>query len=95
MRPKLFQVVPTKDYNVYLYYDNGEIKLYDCKWALTKSGIFTKLHSADAFVELCCIMNNTLAFDVAGDFDNCNCIDICPDTIYTDSVPCNHDILIA
>ena len=29
-RPALFQVIPTDNYKVYLYYDNGEIKLYDC-----------------------------------------------------------------
>jgi len=41
-RPVLYQVLPTDDYKVYLYYDNGEIKLYDCSFILNESGIFEK-----------------------------------------------------
>lgn len=94
-RPKLFQVLPADDYKVYLYYDNGEIKLYDCAWILNESGVFEKIHDISAFKELCTIMNNTLAFDVSLVRDPCNCIDICPDTIYADSVKCDKDILSA
>jgi len=39
-------------------------------------------------------MNNTLAFDISEKRDPCNCIDICPDTVYEDSIPCE-DILTA
>lgn len=87
MRPKLYQVVPNKDFSVLLYYDNGEIKKYDCKWVLEEGGVFEKIYDADEFVNLCTIMNNTLAFDISGEFDPTNCIDICPDTLYEESVP--------
>ena len=65
LRPKLFQVFPTDDYKVYLYYDNGEIKLYDCGWILKEIGVFTKIHDIKVFKELCTIMNGTLAFDIS------------------------------
>ena len=95
LRPKLYQVVPTCDYKVYLYYDNGEIKLYDCNWILNETGIFTKIHDIAAFKETCTIMNGTLAFDISYARDPYSCIDICPDTVYEDSTRCSVDILSA
>lgn len=85
-RPNLYQVVPTDDYKVYLYYDNGEIKLYDCSWILDKSGIFKKIHDINDFKRLCTVINGTLGFDINENRDPYNCIDICPDTIYEDSI---------
>ena len=93
-RPALFQVIPTDEYKVYLYYDNGEIKLYDCSWILQKNGIFEKIHSINDFKRLCTIMNKTLAFDISEKRDSYHCIDIDPDTIYEESVKCK-DILSA
>ena len=45
MRPKLFQVVPTDEYQVYLYFDNGEIRRYDCRWVQSEAGVFERLVS--------------------------------------------------
>ena len=95
LRPKLFQVFPTDDYKVYLYYDNGEIKLYDCGWVLKESGVFAGIHDIKIFKELCTIMNGTLAFDVSRTRDPYSCIDICPDTVYEESIKCSSDILSA
>ena len=94
-RPKLFQVFPTDDYKVYLYYDNGEIKVYDCGWMRNETGIFRKIHDITVFKEICTIMNGTLAFDVSFARDPYSCIDICPDTVYEDSEKCSIDILSA
>lgn len=92
--PKLFQVLPTDDYKVYLYYDSGEVKLYDCHFVLEKKGIFEKVKDISAFKDLCTIMNGTLAWDISLERDPYNCIDICPDTIYEESKNCK-DILSA
>ena len=94
-RPVLYQVLPTDDFKVYLYYDNGEIKLYDCDFIFTGSKIFDKIKDISEFKRLCTIMNKTLAFDISEIRDNSNCIDICPDTIYKDSISINKDILSA
>ena len=94
IRPKLFQVVPADDYKVYLYYDNGEIKVYACSWILNESGVFEKIKDKEIFKDTCTIMNNTLVFDISGKRDTYNCIDICPDTIYEESKSCE-DILTA
>ena len=92
-RPRLFQVYPIDDFKVYLYYDNGEIKLYDCAWILKETGIFTEIHDIAVFKDICTIMNGTLAFDISRTRDPYACIDICPDTVYEDSIRCNSDIL--
>ncbi len=94
-RPALFQVVPTDDYKVHLYYDNGEIKLYDCSFILEEKGIFEKIKDINEFKRLCTIMNRTLAFDISETRDPTNCIDICPDTLYQNSLVTNKDILSA
>ena len=84
-RPRLYQVVPRKDYTVVLFYDNGEIKLYDCRWIKEETGVFEKIRGLHSFLELCTVMNGTLAWDISGKRDPYNCIDICPDTVYQES----------
>lgn len=93
IRPGLFQVYPTDDYTVYLYYDNGEIRKYDCKWILKEDGVFKKLHDNGTFLRLCTVLNGTLAWDISECRDPYNCIDICPDTVYRDSVRIKTDPL--
>ncbi len=85
-RPNLYQVLPTDDFKVYLYYDNGEIKLYDCSFIFKEEKLYNPITKITDFKRLCTIMNNTLAFDISEEFDPCNCIDICPDTIYKESI---------
>ncbi len=94
-RPGLFQVLPTDDYKVHLYYDNGEIRVYDCSFILQEKGIFEKIKDIHNFKRLCTIMNKTLAFDISEVQDPTNCIDICPDTLYKESIVTNKDILTA
>ncbi len=90
-RPKLFQVIPTDSYSVYLFYDTGEIKLYDCSWILDRNGVFEKIHELSLFKSLCTIMNGTLAWDISGNRDTSYCIDLCPDTIYSESIKASLD----
>ena len=90
MRPKLYQVQPNTDFSVILYYDNGEIKKYDCGWFLNEGGIFEELHDIGTFIEFCTVMNGTLAFDISRQFDPTNCVDICPDIVYEESVAVNN-----
>ena len=86
-RPKLFQVVPTDTYQVFLYYDDGQIRRYDCSWISDEGGIFEQIKDITAFKKLCTVMNGTLAWDISGVRDATRCIDLCPDTIYEESVP--------
>jgi hypothetical protein len=81
----VIQVKPTRDHKVYVYFNDGKIKLYDMSPFIGK-GVFKPLQSIDFFIEHCTVLNDTLAWDVTGTFDPRHCIDIAPETLYTDGI---------
>ncbi len=81
MFPKIVQVVPTEEYTVYVYFEDGKIVCYDAKPLLEKDA-FVILRKIENFIETCTILNDTLAWDILGDRDSTKCIDIDPDTLY-------------
>jgi hypothetical protein len=81
----VIQVKPTQDFKVYVYFDDGKIKLFDMTPLLGK-GVFKQISDLDAFMEKCTVLNQTLAWDVGGNFDEYNCIDIDPETIYSTGI---------
>lgn len=85
MLQTVVQVKPTKDFKVYIYFDNGKIKLYDIA-PLLNQGVFKQISDVDVFLEKCTVMNNTLAWDIGGNFDESKCLDIDPETLYTDGL---------
>ena len=79
--PEVVQVVPFPDHTVSVYFSDGKIVSYDVKPLLDK-GVFRALRDMEIFITRCGIMNDTLAWDVAGNGDPTACIDIDPDTLY-------------
>ncbi|MCL2694312.1 MAG: DUF2442 domain-containing protein [Oscillospiraceae bacterium] len=84
--PSVFMVEPHNDYTVNVYFEDGNIKTYDVKPLIKKGGMFARLEDIDFFIDRCVVLNNTLAWDVKGNFDPCECIDVCPDVIYNNLV---------
>ncbi len=82
MKPKIFGVQPKENRIVYVHFDDGQIKAYDAKLLIQRGGIFQKLNDDFIFFERCTVMNGTLAWDLTGQRNADECIDICPDTIY-------------
>lgn len=82
MIPQIVQVVPTEDYKVYVYFEDGKIVLYDVKHLLNK-GVFKMMNDKEFFMNRCMILNDTLAWDISGNRDEATCIDIAPDTLYS------------
>lgn len=84
----VIQVIPQRDYTVIVYFSDGIIKKYDARPLLHK-GVFKKISKIEDFITKCTVLNHTLAWDLTGNFDPYNCIDIAPDTIYesSDTVP--------
>lgn len=80
------QVKPTNDFKVYVYFADGTIKLYNAKPLLDAGGVFSKISNIENFMNTCTVMNGTLAWDVNGNFDEFNCLDIDPETIYNSSI---------
>lgn len=81
MLKRVIQVKPNFDFTVYIYFNDGKIKLYDMKPFLNK-GVFVQISDVDNFLNKCTVMNGTLAWDLSGKFDPTNCIDMDPESIY-------------
>jgi hypothetical protein len=83
--PEVIQVIPTDKYTVYVYFDDGSIKLYDAN-NLIKQGIFTPLQDIHKFKDCCTVLNGTLAWDLEGNYDESKCLDIDPFDIYDNCI---------
>lgn len=81
MFPKVVQVIPMKDYSVYVYFEDGKIVNYDMSKMIEKEA-FRSLRDIDFFMDTCTVMNDTLAWDISRKRDNTSCLDIDPDTLY-------------
>ncbi|MCR5357193.1 MAG: DUF2442 domain-containing protein [Lachnospiraceae bacterium] len=81
MAPQIVQVYPTKEYKVYVYFEDGKIVCYDAA-PLLKMEAFAPLNDMTFFIDRCTIINDTLAWDVMGDRDPSKCLDIDPETLY-------------
>lgn len=79
--PEIVQVVPHEDFAVSVYFSDGKIVLYDVK-PLLKTEVFSKINDIDVFMGSCTILNDTLAWDIAGGRNESECIDIDPETLY-------------
>lgn len=77
----VIQVVPTNEYKVYVYFDDGKIVCYDVRPLLDKR-VFEPLSDKRIFMETCTILNDTLAWDITGNRDVSKCIDIDPEMLY-------------
>lgn len=80
--PDIVQVIPREDYTVAVYFCDGKKVIYDAKPKLN-SGIFQRLNDITFFINNCKIMNDTLAWDLTGEIDATQCIDIDPDYLYS------------
>lgn len=81
MFPKVVQVIPMKDYSVYVYFEDGKIVRYDMTPMLEKE-VFVPLKDIDVFMDACTVLNDTLAWDLSNNRDNTSCLDIDPETLY-------------
>ena len=81
MFPKVVQVIPTKEYLVYVYFEDGKIVCYNMFQMLEKEA-FQPLKDIDIFLDTCTVLNDTLAWDIDKKRDNTTCLDIDPVTLY-------------
>ncbi|MGI9558778.1 MAG: DUF2442 domain-containing protein [Thermodesulfobacteriota bacterium] len=76
MNPRVKEVTTTEDYKLQLIFDNGEQGLYDCS-DLLGFGVFAELQDKQYFKKAV-VLDGTVVWP--------NNQDICPDTLYLDSV---------
>ena len=78
---QIVQVYPVENYQVYLYFNDGHIKLFDAT-ELKEKGVFQKLKETSFFKRACTVLNGTLAWDLSGRFDPSDCLDLDPNELY-------------
>ena len=82
--PSVVQAVPGKDYMVYAYLNDGTVRSFDMATIIEKSApdsVFAKIADKDIFHNTLTVLNNTVAWDVAGNRNARKCIDIDPYTV--------------
>ena len=80
--PKVLQVLPTDNFEVYAYMNDGSVRLYDTKPLLKKDTVFEPLMDIQTFKKTLAVINNTIAWDMDGNRDIYKCIDIDPFVIF-------------
>lgn len=78
MNPRVLELTPIEGYKLKLLFDNGEQGLYDCS-GLLDFGVFQELQDKNYFKKAKAV-EGTVAWPHGQD--------ICPDTLYLDSVKC-------
>ena len=79
--PEVLQVLPTEDYKVYIYFDDGTIRLYDASQMIRK-GIFQPLQDREIFKGTCTVLNETLAWTLDMSYNEETCLDLDPFVLY-------------
>jgi len=80
--PKVLQVVPTDDYCVYAYFNDGSVRLFDVKSLIKPGTIFEPLQDITFFKSKLAVINETVAWDIGGNRDPRKCIDLDPFVIF-------------
>jgi hypothetical protein len=78
LNPRIKAVKPEPDFRLRLTFSNGEVRVYDASPLLLQGGIFSELKNASAFRSV---------HPWHGTVQWAGGQDICPDTLYDDSVP--------
>lgn len=86
---KIIKVVPNDNYSLTVYFDNGEVRVYDMSEHLF--GVFEILKDRNKFKEVFIDEYGNIAWDRDKTIDSNikwdNRIDICKDSVYMDSIP--------
>ena len=80
--PKVLQVVPTNDYKVYAYFNDGSVRLFDAKPLIKPGTVFEPLSDIQFFKDKLAVINDTVAWDMGGNKDPRKCVDLDPFVIF-------------
>ncbi|WP_143322583.1 DUF2442 domain-containing protein [Clostridium sp. HBUAS56010] len=79
--PVVVQVIPLDNFHVQIFFDNGKIVEYDAT-GLLQGEVFKPLQDIQIFKNTCTVLNDTLAWDLSGDRNPSECIDLDPFALY-------------
>ncbi len=84
--PEVFQVVPSDDYKVYAYMNDGSVHLYDAKPLLESKAFAKYLKDINFFKNNITVIGYTIAWDTTGNRDEYKCIDVDPFDVFNSPV---------
>lgn len=76
--PIVIQAVAGVDYTVYAYMLDGTIHKVSVRHLVERGGVWERLKDPDFFTNSLTVLNDTIAWDLSGNLDPSNCIDIDP-----------------
>lgn len=87
----IIKVKPNSDFTLTLNFDNGEVRIYDCKHLLEDGTIFEILKDYNNFKRVYLDEDNIVSWDKDPNIDSnvvwSNKIDLCSDSLYVKSIP--------
>ena len=66
--------------------NDGSMRLFDARPLIDKGGVFEPLKNSETFKNTLTVMNGTVAWDLQGNRDEYNCIDVDPETVFESPV---------
>jgi hypothetical protein len=81
MAPRVLQVLPAQDYTVYAYFNDGTVHLYNARPLIERGGVFSVLCDEDLFKNTATVLNHPVAWDISGNRDGYDCLDVDPLTV--------------
>jgi len=96
--PNVLQVVPTDNFEIYVYFNDGSVRLFDVKPLIKPNTVFAPLCDADFFKSKLTIINDTVAWDISGNRNPEKCIDLDPFVIFEQPAvadPLYHELKVA
>jgi hypothetical protein len=80
--PQVLQVIPTDNFEVFAYFNDGSVRKFDAKPLLKLDTVFEPLMDIHVFKEKLAVINDTVAWDMGGGRDPCKCVDIDPFVVF-------------
>jgi hypothetical protein len=80
--PKVYQAVPTDDYCVYAYFNDGSVRMFDVKPLIRPGTVFEPLNDIEFFKSKLTVINDTVAWDIGGGRDPYTCVDLDPMVLF-------------
>ena len=84
--PVVLQVIPTDDYKIYVYFNDGTVRLFDVAPLMKPDTVFEKLKDINVFKNAATVLNDTAAWDIEGNRDTRKCIDLDPFVLYEQAI---------
>ncbi|MDO5418391.1 MAG: DUF2442 domain-containing protein [Lachnospiraceae bacterium] len=80
--PEVFQAAAGEPYIVYAYMNDGSVRKFNAEPLIDKGGVFEQLKDTNTFRDKLTVLNGTVAWDIGGNRDEYNCIDIDPFVLF-------------